>query len=71
MDTLTLVIIGTGIFFFVLTCAGILDIAGKDFGGMEKKALWGFITLIPFIGPVIYFAAGFKRGKKRDKAASP
>jgi len=38
----------------------------KDFGGIEKKALWGFITLIPFIGPVVYLAFGFRKGKKPE-----
>ena len=58
------VIIGTGVAFFLATCWAIIDIARKDFGGIEKKALWGFITLIPFIGPVVYFSIGFRKGKK-------
>ena len=66
MDNLAIVIVGTGLFFFLLTCAAILDVARKDFGGIEKKAMWGFISLIPFIGPVVYFIMGFKRGKKQD-----
>ena len=66
MENLTIAIIGTGLFFFLLTCAAILDVARKDFGGIEKKAMWGFISLVPFIGPVLYFALGFKRGKKQD-----
>ena len=56
--------IAIGVLFFLLTCWAIIDIARKDFGGIEKKALWGFITLIPFIGPVVYFAVGFRKGKK-------
>jgi len=58
------VIIGTGVVFFLATCWAIIDIARKDFGGIEKKALWGFITLVPFIGPVVYFSIGFRKGKK-------
>ena len=58
------VIIGTGVVFFLATCWAIIDIARKDFGGIEKKALWGFITLIPFIGPVAYFSIGFRKGRK-------
>ncbi|HIJ57726.1 MAG TPA: hypothetical protein HPQ03_16600 [Deltaproteobacteria bacterium] len=58
------VIIGTGVVFFLATCWAIIDIARKDFGGIEKKALWGFITLIPFIGPIVYFSIGFRKGKK-------
>ena len=62
--SITSFFIGVGVLFFLLTCWGIIDIARKDFGGIEKKALWGFITLIPFIGPVVYFVFGFRKGKK-------
>lgn len=58
------VIIGTGVVFFLATCWAIIDIARKDFGGIEKKAMWGIITLIPFIGPVVYFSIGIRKGKK-------
>lgn len=64
MDNLTIIIIGTGLFFFLLTCWALLDIANKDFGGIEKKAMWGFISLFPFIGPIVYFSMGFRRGSK-------
>ena len=60
----TAVIIGTGVTFFLATCWAIIDIARKDFGGIEKKAIWRVITLIPFIGPVVYFSIGFRKGKK-------
>lgn len=66
MDNLAIIIVGTGLLFFLLTCAAILDVARKNFGGIEKKAMWGFISLIPFIGPIVYFTMGFKRGKKQD-----
>ncbi len=69
MDTFTLVVVGTGVVFFLLTFLAILDIAWKDFGSMGKKALWGFIALTPFIGPVIYFTIGFRRGKKPERPA--
>ena len=58
------VVIGIGSLFFLLTCWALVDIARKDFGGIEKKALWGFITLIPFIGPIVYLAIGFRKGRK-------
>ena len=57
-------IIGIGALFFLITCWAIIDIARKDFGGIEKKALWGFITLIPFIGPILYIAIGYRKGVK-------
>jgi hypothetical protein len=56
-----------GILFYLLTCWAIFDIARKDFGGIEKKAAWAFVALIPVLGPVIYLAAGIRKGnKKRD-----
>ena len=58
------VIISTGVVFFLATCWAIFDIARKDFGRIEKKAMWGIITLIPFIGPVVYFSMGIRKGKK-------
>ncbi len=63
MNSVTL-IIGLGIFFFLLTCWAILDVARKDFGSIEKKAMWGVIAWIPFIGFVVYFLFGAKKGQK-------
>ncbi|MEE4604609.1 MAG: PLDc N-terminal domain-containing protein [Desulfobacteraceae bacterium] len=58
-------VILTGILFFVLTCAAILDIARKDFGSIQMKALWGFlVAMVPFIGVLIYFIFGFRKGKR-------
>ena len=63
-------VILTGLAFFLLTCVAILDIARKDFGTIQMKALWGFVVaLIPFIGVLIYFLFGFRKGKK--PAADP
>ena len=58
------VIIGTGAVFFLATCWSNIDIARKDFGGIEKKEMWGIITLIRFICPVVYFSIGIRKGKK-------
>jgi hypothetical protein len=60
----TVTVIGVGALFFLITCWAIIDIARKDFGGIEKKALWGFITLIPFLGPLIYIFIGYRKGSK-------
>ena len=60
----TLMIITSGILFWLLTCVAVIDIARKDFGGIEKKAAWGFAALVPFIGPIVYFAIGCKKGKR-------
>ena len=55
----------TGIAFFLLTCLAILDIARKDFGSIQMKALWGFlVAMVPFIGVVVYFLIGARKGKR-------
>jgi uncharacterized membrane protein YhaH (DUF805 family) len=61
-------IILTGTIFWLLTCLAILDIARKDFGGIEKKALWAFVSLVPFIGVIVYLIFGFRRGKPKRVA---
>ena len=60
----TLMIIFSGVLFWLLTCLAVVDIARKDFGAIEKKAAWGFASLVPFIGPIVYFAIGRKKGKR-------
>jgi len=69
MDTMTL-IIGAGILFYGLTCLAIIDIALKDFSSLPVKAAWGFTALVPFVGVLIYFIFGCRRGK-RKKQGSP
>ena len=55
----------TGVVFFLITCIALLDIARKDFGSIQMKALWAFVTaLVPFIGVLIYFLFGFRKGKR-------
>ena len=47
-----------------MTCAAILDIARKDFGSIEMKALWAFIVaLVPFIGVLVYLFIGRRKGQ--------
>ena len=57
-------ILGICTLFILLTLWAILDAARRDFGAMEKKAAWIFISAIPFIGFIIYLIFGLKRGKK-------
>ena len=52
------------LFFYLLTALAIIDIARKDFGSIGKKALWGFIAVIPFIGWLVYLIFGLRKGKK-------
>ena len=65
MSTAEWIVLG-GIAFYLLTCWAIFDIARKDFGGIEKKAAWAFVALIPFLGPIIYFAAGVRKGTRKS-----
>jgi hypothetical protein len=61
----TLLIILTGGLFFLITCAAILDIARKDFGTIQAKALWAIVVaLLPFVGVLVYFLFGFRRGRR-------
>jgi uncharacterized membrane protein YhaH (DUF805 family) len=58
------VFVGISILFFLMTIWAIVDVALKDFGTIKKKALWGVIASIPFIGFIIYLIFGFRKGKK-------
>lgn len=70
MEPTTLVIV-TGLAFYMLTCLAFIDIAQKDFGSLAKKVAWGIVAFIPFIGCLIYFAIGFRRGKRPGRADHP
>ena len=66
MDTTTVIFwIKISVVFYLLTVLAIVDIMRKDFGTIGKKALWGIIALIPFIGWLIYLIFGFRKGKKQ------
>ena len=67
MSTAVAIII-IGMLFFLLTCWALIDITRRDFGGIEKKAAWGFITMVPFIGPLVYFTIGMRKGQKKPRA---
>jgi len=62
----TIAFIGISIPFFLMTMWAIVDVALKDFGSVKKKALWGVIAFIPFIGFIIYLIFGFRKGKKSE-----
>jgi hypothetical protein len=68
MNTAEWIVLG-GITFFLLTCWALIDIAGKDFGGIEKKAAWAFVTMVPFVGPILYLFKGMRQGKKKPGAS--
>jgi hypothetical protein len=52
--------------FFFLTVWAIVDCLQKDFGSIGKKALWGLIAAVPFVGASVYFIFGYRKGKKKD-----
>ena len=60
------IIIAIGILFYLFACIAFIDIARKDFGSIGKKALWAFTAFLPFIGPVLYFVLGYKKGKTTE-----
>ncbi len=71
MDTFVFVA-GIGAIFWGLTMLAMVDIILKDFGSIKAKALWGALSLVPFVGWFIYFMVGAKKGirKKNIKADS-
>jgi len=50
--------------FVLLTFWAIFDAAQRDFGTIEKKAVWVLVSAVPFIGFTIYLIFGLKQGKK-------
>jgi hypothetical protein len=50
--------------FFFLTIWALVDCLQKDFGSMGKKALWGIIASVPFVGAPVYFIFGYRKGRK-------
>ena len=52
--------------FFFLTVWAIVDCLQKDFGSIGRKAVWGIVAAIPFVGAPVYFLFGFRKGKKMD-----
>jgi uncharacterized membrane protein YhaH (DUF805 family) len=54
------------VFFYLLTVLSIIDIIRKDFGTSGKKALWGLIAVVPFVGWLVYLIFGFRKGKKPE-----
>jgi uncharacterized membrane protein YhaH (DUF805 family) len=65
LDIATVIVwIKISAFFYLLTVLAVIDIIRKDFGTIGKKALWGLIAVVPFIGWLVYLIFGFRKGKK-------
>jgi hypothetical protein len=63
LKTATTVLLLTIPFFFG-TIWAIVDVGQKNFGSVGKKALWGIISAVPFVGFIVYLIFGFRKGKK-------
>ena len=62
------IIIGICIPFIILTLWAIFDAARRDFGAIERKAIWILIAAVPFVGFFVYLIFGLKRGRKAKSA---
>lgn len=65
MDNTFMVVAGLGVIFWGLTMLAMLNVVLKDFGSTQTKALWGIVSLIPFVGWLIYFIFGAKKGVRK------
>ncbi|MBF0259375.1 MAG: PLDc N-terminal domain-containing protein [Desulfamplus sp.] len=65
MDTY-IVVAGIGMIFWGLTMLAMVNVILKDFGSVQNKAIWGVVALIPFVGWLIYFMFGAKRGVRKN-----
>lgn len=59
-----LIIAGLFLLCFLLTAWAIVNVSQKDFGSIGKKAFWWVIASIPFVGFLIYFIIGYRKGVK-------
>ncbi|MDF1593470.1 MAG: PLDc N-terminal domain-containing protein [Desulfobacterales bacterium] len=57
-------VIALSVPFFILTVWAVVDAALKDFGTPGKKVLWLIVAATPYLGCLLYFAIGFRKGKK-------
>lgn len=60
-----------GLGFFILTGLAIVDVAYRDFGSLRAKAVWWLVAMIPFLGFIIYFLFGARRGKRQSFFYNP
>ena len=59
------VIVVASIPFFLMSVWAIVDAAQKDFGSLQKKITWCLVAAIPYVGFMVYLAAGFRKGRKQ------
>ena len=64
-STIVMIVIGSAGASYVLTCWALIDVAARDFGAIEKKAVWGIVAFIPFLGWLVYLLWGRNKGTRR------
>jgi hypothetical protein len=60
----TLVFLALCVPFFLGTIWAVVDAAQREFGSVGEKARWWIIASIPFVGFIVYFAIGARKGRK-------
>lgn len=58
-----MIISGLGLVFFILTMLAFVDVMRREFGTKKIKAVWSVVSLIPFVGWIVYFMLGARTGK--------
>jgi hypothetical protein len=53
--------------FVIFTVGAVVHAAQQDFGTGGRKAMWMLVASIPFVGFVVYFIFGARRGKTAEK----
>lgn len=67
-STIVMLVLGVAGASYLLTCWALIDVAARDFGAMEKKAIWGIVAFMPFFGWLVYLLWGRKKGQRRTDA---
>jgi len=60
------VVAGVGAVCWGFTMLAIVNVILKDFGSIQNKAIWGVVALLPFVGWIIYFIFGAKKGVRKS-----
>jgi uncharacterized membrane protein YhaH (DUF805 family) len=65
MNIMTVLIVVAVTFpFVIISMLSVLHAAGREFETMQAKGRWMLIAAIPFIGFIVYFLFGARKGKK-------
>lgn len=68
MPTTIYIILGAGALFFLLSVLAIIDIARREWSEGYMQALWiVVVSMVPFLGCLLYFALGRSRGTPKKQ----